>query len=93
MSFIGLAFSYIFAECWWAPTINHLNSVLSEENRGLGMGIWIAFCGIIGNLGSILTALIEQKASISIGISIFIVVCLSYLSSAAVFIGANLLKS
>jgi hypothetical protein len=89
-SLIGLSLSYLFAECWWSPTIKHLFSLPSKEgdHKGLFFGIWIASCGLIGNSGSLMTAFLEEHFQLSLGTALLAVVSGSYILSSLVYLAA-----
>jgi MFS family permease len=79
-----LAAAYILAEAWWGPTVKHMQ--WSAPGSSAAVGVWSASCTVIGNIGPLLTALLEDRASLSLGNSLTITILISYLGCAAVFL-------
>jgi predicted MFS family arabinose efflux permease len=93
MSIVYLFAEYLFAECWFGPTLASLYAVVPKESRGAAQGIF-SILTAAGNIGPILVGAFVGGtfATFSIGDALVWAVCGPYVISSLLFAKVALME-
>ena len=93
MSIVYLFAEYLFAECWFGPTLASLYAVVPKESRGTAQGVF-SILTAAGNIGPILVGAFVggTLATFSIGDALVWAVCVPYIISGLLFAKVALLE-
>ena len=76
--------SYLFAECWFGPTMSLLLQLSNVKGRGVYVSLYLFMCLVIGNMSPVLLGELDTNHT-DIGYYILLFVAVSYCSSIILF--------
>lgn len=92
-SIVCLFFEYLVAECWFGPALSIIQVRIPNESRGIAIALYLFIGQMIGNCAPLIMGKIDDSSTATVQKMLAIVVGMSYIGCALVFLLVGRLMS